>query len=543
MKFIKLIHYQIFVLSFVLGTTPPCLGKNPLTFDSLIVELSKANDDTTKIFLLLRLANQVNDTDTKSLERYSMQALNISKKTKYVRGLAYSNYSLSRVYMYSEFDLAEKLLVKSLGFAEQIKDNILIAKIYNSIGTLLLKDQDKKDMALEYYDKALELLSRHNQHREIAALYSNIGMIYEKDIAAIPYFLKAAEINKQFENHLWLSINYLNIGITYLDLGDLEISFDYLQQSLSISEKYGFESHLSSTYVALGEYYYEMENYKTSIYYAEQALENAKEQINRVDELEALTLLKQNYVATKKLNEALEYYELIMSVNDSIYQHNQLNELAVIGMKNKYEEELEQQEVDHSLLEANYRNNKLTLIIIIISVSLLLVIFVLLFFYLQSRIARKTLAEEKLSKELEFRNKELTTEILYTIHKNDILLSILSGLDKLENNIVKEDVDNSIDQISRKIREFIEPNAWQEFEIRFQKVHVNFLKNLLDEFPSLTPNEKKLCAFLRLNMSSKEISKLTGQSIPTIEMARVRLRKKLGISNKKVNLVAFLSRF
>ena len=63
----------------------------------------------------------------------------------------------------------------------------------------------------------------------------------------------------------------------------------------------------------------------------------------------------------------------------------------------------------------------------------------------------------------------------------------------------------------------------------------------MEKFPNLTPNEQRLCAFLKLNMSTKDISELTGQTINAIEMARYRLRKKLHISGKDENLITFLS--
>jgi DNA-binding CsgD family transcriptional regulator len=59
--------------------------------------------------------------------------------------------------------------------------------------------------------------------------------------------------------------------------------------------------------------------------------------------------------------------------------------------------------------------------------------------------------------------------------------------------------------------------------------------------PNLTLNEKRLCAFLRLDMTSKEISAITGQSVRAIEQARIRLRKQLGLTNQQVSLSAFLS--
>jgi DNA-binding CsgD family transcriptional regulator len=61
-------------------------------------------------------------------------------------------------------------------------------------------------------------------------------------------------------------------------------------------------------------------------------------------------------------------------------------------------------------------------------------------------------------------------------------------------------------------------------------------------YPDLTPNEKKICAFLRLNMSTKDIAAITHQSVHSLNVARTRLRKKLGIDGTDENLVNFLNR-
>ena len=73
------------------------------------------------------------------------------------------------------------------------------------------------------------------------------------------------------------------------------------------------------------------------------------------------------------------------------------------------------------------------------------------------------------------------------------------------------------------------------------EVHEDFYDTLLKRFPDLSPSELRLCAFLKLNMTTKEISELTGHQMNSLEMARYRLRQKLGISNSEVNLITFLS--
>jgi len=81
---------------------------------------------------------------------------------------------------------------------------------------------------------------------------------------------------------------------------------------------------------------------------------------------------------------------------------------------------------------------------------------------------------------------------------------------------------------------------WEEFEMRFHNVHNDFYDKLNAVFPGLSINEKRLCSFLRLNMTTKEISSITGQTPKSIEMARTRLRKKLNLTNSETSLTDFL---
>ena len=83
-------------------------------------------------------------------------------------------------------------------------------------------------------------------------------------------------------------------------------------------------------------------------------------------------------------------------------------------------------------------------------------------------------------------------------------------------------------------------DVWTEFETYFTKVHPDFYTKLSQQFPDLTPNEKKLCAFLKLNLSTKEISAITYQSVNSIMVSRTRLRKKLNIQGEETNLTNFL---
>ena len=83
-------------------------------------------------------------------------------------------------------------------------------------------------------------------------------------------------------------------------------------------------------------------------------------------------------------------------------------------------------------------------------------------------------------------------------------------------------------------------NNWSEFEVLFKDIHSDFYTRLHKKYPNLTPNEQKLCAFIYMNMSTKDIAGITFQNYESIRTARHRLRKKLNIENDQ-HLISFLS--
>jgi DNA-binding CsgD family transcriptional regulator len=107
------------------------------------------------------------------------------------------------------------------------------------------------------------------------------------------------------------------------------------------------------------------------------------------------------------------------------------------------------------------------------------------------------------------------------------------------------DVDTESEDYKKIIRMLGEDKMkknWEQFAVHFDKVHSDFLVTLKSQYPNLTPSELKLCAYLRLNLSSKEIAQIMNISVKSVELARYRLRKKLQIQ-PEVNILNFLLNF
>jgi hypothetical protein len=127
--------------------------------------------------------------------------------------------------------------------------------------------------------------------------------------------------------------------------------------------------------------------------------------------------------------------------------------------------------------------------------------------------------------------------------KNELLSKISEKLGQIEVKAQSFEIRQTIHHIGKELKKSSEQDLWEEFEIRFKEVHSNFYKKISTDFPDLTANDIRLCAFLKLNLSSKEISEITGQRVATLESTRSRIRKKLGISKTPVDLVTFLSKY
>ncbi|NPD46456.1 MULTISPECIES: hypothetical protein [unclassified Lentimicrobium] len=517
--------------------------------DSLASLLFKTNNEKLKLELLLELADKTSWTDIKSSEKYARQALELSRKLEDIKGLAYSNFWLAKIYGDYEFDLAENLILQSLEHAMSIQDSILMARGYNLLGNLKSNLKFNED-ALSYYNRSLGIFLRHDQDSLAAGTYNNLGISYAfeyGDSLSINYYQKAASININNNNYLWLAINYLNIGNDYLRLERLSMGYEYLQMSMEIANEHQFIRLFPWIYNNLSNYYLKSKNFPKALELAKEGLNRAKDQSNRLQELYALEQLKEISQEMSDLASTNFYLEDIIEIKDSISKYNRLKELDLLEMRYKFEEEQKAQVLEKALLEAKYYRKEVTYLLILLIAGVFTFTFLSLYIFQRNRNRRKTLEQkntllekEKLSKNLEFRNKELTTNVMYLLKKNEFISNISSKLKNI-------DIDNSqqendyIRKIIIELDKSISDDNWEDFEVRFQEVHVGFYNSLSNSFPDLTPNELRLCAFLRLNMTTKEIADITFQSAESIKKARYRLRKKLNL-NRDDNLVTFLSK-
>ncbi len=153
------------------------------------------------------------------------------------------------------------------------------------------------------------------------------------------------------------------------------------------------------------------------------------------------------------------------------------------------------------------------------------------------------LRSEKLEADVQHKTSQLASATMHLVQKGEVLLKIKKDLTKI---IQGETIDDNRRRLQRIIHT-IDGNTrldgnWEQFEIYFDQVHKNFLQNLRNSYPELTPKDQKLCAYLRMNLTTKEIAPLMNISVRGVEISRYRLRKKLQLDTD-TNLTDFIMRF
>ena len=140
---------------------------------------------------------------------------------------------------------------------------------------------------------------------------------------------------------------------------------------------------------------------------------------------------------------------------------------------------------------------------------------------------------EQLNQRIENKNRELAISTMSMIKKNTLLGTIKNELLKVTEVSEIKKVVNNID------KDINNDDDWKFFEEAFNNADQDFLKKIKDIHPSLTPNDLRLCAYLRLNLSSKEIASLLNISTKSVEIKRYRLRKRMNLDHG-TNLIGYI---
>lgn len=449
---------------------------------------------------------------------------------------------------------ALKLYQECLNISEDKGFSSLKPHLYNNIGLVYKQIEDYED-ALTNFQTAYNLfIENEDEANAVYSLYNTslIKSILGQDKEAIDGYLDLVSYHLKTKNWLSLAQIYNSISEIHLSNKAYDQAQEYLEMALSSlkNKSDSFNTgptsfHKASIYANASELYYEQNEIDLAKNFAHKTINLSEKNSYKSNILRATKVLAEIYDRQTQVDSSLYYHKLFIDYNTQYQDEYDVKKLTKLKMQNEFDEILKQNEIDRIYQEAEYKNREIKYIASIIVAALVAVILILFFVNIKNKNAKLKLKEEnllleknKLNQDLEHKKKELVSNLMYLMEKNEFITSISKKLIKLKPDAKKDNKD-LIQQIINEIRHNSSNKMWEEFELRFTEVHTRFYKELLKTHSDLTPNEVKICAFLRLNMSTKEISAITHQSIKSINMARFRLRKKLQIEREE-NLIAYL---
>ncbi|MCF8365249.1 MAG: tetratricopeptide repeat protein [Bacteroidales bacterium] len=446
---------------------------------------------------------------------------------------------------------------------------------FNNIGKVYYTWQ-KYDKAIEYYLEGLDrALAAGNESMQAIRL-SNIGQAYEakgETDKALDYVNRALQIDERLGNTEKIGVRHSHIGLIYLKMGDYKKSLESLAKANQI---FNFTKNVSSKIITLnhlGTLMQKQDRHNEALEYFDTAAGLARKHQIRAEEMRALKNISDIQGQQGNFQQALKYYQLFAQIKDSIFNEEKHRQFA--KFEARYENEKKEKENELLRQEANIQRKQKTIFILTGIASLLLALSFMVLFSMKrksliqnSKLHEKerelhALAIEKKEKEnqhlqdvlfaeaqinrlqtekLQQKNRELSTSTIHILNKNEVL----GNIRKMAADWMKQDNFDKTKNLKKLIHE-VDQNTdldeqWEQFKLHFESVHKGFFERLLKNFPKLTPNELKLCAYLRMNLSTKEIAQMLNISTESVTTKRYRLRKKLDLENEE-NLVGYLGNF
>jgi len=486
--------------------------------------------------------------------------------------------------------LADSCYRRAFQLATALNDSTLLAdvRLHNGI---LLCEQGNLDEGTRFFEEALRIYESQGDQRAVSLAWLNLGvvmkMIGEYDKALL-YMIKSTEIEEAQQQKSQLVIRYYNLADLLMEMGEHDRAFEYCRRISLISGEIGTRPFQAEFDFLQGKYYYHRGNYneagrfftlandhavnkdnlplsanilvwQSKNYLAREnpaeaviVAMNAFELAERVDMLalknDAAEMLAASYERAGNAVAALQWFKRFREYSDSLNLHQQYQEIRRIEARYNFQEKERENELLRnraSLQEQKLRNRNVISIALVSVVALSLVIIVLL--YKRSRDARLLYKQqqqlnlrhlEELEQELDGKNRELTSKMMFLNQKNDLITRLIRRLQEIRDN--GDNSSEEIVSIVNELRADSPQSSWKEFETQFIQVHPDFYQKLYELHPHLTSYEQRMCAFLRMNLNTKEIASITGRSAKSIEVTRSRIRGKLNLSRHD-NLSSFLA--
>lgn len=464
-------------------------------------------------------------------------------------GLGISYETKSKVYVSKgNYKLALQNALNCLRILEKVDDGLHYANSLYNMGYVEFFNKNHKE-SINYNLRALEIYEDLNETWWLAQAYNDLGNNYyylDDFKMAEENLIQAIELAREVDAK-WIECSSLGA------LGKVRIAQEnYIEaeklsdKSLSIANDLNLKLKIVEGLNQKGEVNFKQQKYQKAISYLDKSVTLA-DSIGAKDQLKtALSLRAKNHSKLGNYLLASNDYENLITVNDSIYSEKklqQIEELTTIYETEKKEAEIALQEKEIETLNQEVEISNLRKGLYAGGMASALALFGLSVFGYRQRIKKNRIAREKqeeiYKQEIEHKKKELASQTLHLVQKNTFIKELKENLENLKNSPEKFKVE-----FRRIVMLLKKQNAsdkdWEVFKSYFSEVHNDFDQKLKTLYPDISEKEIRLAAFLRMNLTTKEIAATLNVLPDSILKSKYRLKKKLELE-KETDLTSFLN--
>lgn len=492
------------------------------------IDLTKPDSSIARLELILAEYYEKEVFQFSKAIQWRHQLLESYRESGEEKEAAENMIALGRLYFKTEqFDKTLTYSLEAEKIFEKHKDTLNLLACYNLLGIVyrMCGDDEKSD---RYFMEFSKDARESNDSASLIMSLNNAALtLFQKDsVKGRRLISESIEICRQYKDSSLLNALYMNISTSYASAGQYDKAEQYLGKSLP----------LLKTLEEYGQYYYILSNIQFKRGELDKAEHSAKKAIDYYSHGEFKSMLKychavlqEIYAGNGEYDKAyealLKVYELeVASFDNNVYLKLYKTEEMI---RNK---EVEERTKINRILYFSLGTIFFVIIVAGITIALL---------YQKKKFTENILKE----KELEKKEKNVELRNIHQYQMSRMIEKMLDELHKINDTITDTSTKNKILQMCHKISTYTDDENWKELNNYIPEFNSTFTKNLSEAFPSLTINEKRLCVFLLHNMSTKDISEITGQSPNSINVARARLRNKLGIIGIDTSIQEFLNKY
>tara|TARA_R110002167_G_scaffold31099_9_gene102527 strand:- start:2838 stop:4739 length:1902 start_codon:yes stop_codon:yes gene_type:complete len=448
------------------------------------------------------------------------------------------------------YKIALEHTLQALRFFEAVKDEVRTADALKQISDIEYQ-LENYGASLDYAKRAIEVYSINDDKIYLSYALNNAGLAAEKlrqDLASEKYYNESISLAREMNVQSMISQSLNDLARLAYTRGNLKQARTYLVESLEITKAQDIKLDQSEALLEVAQL--DMLEGKYPL-----ALSNINEVIAISGKIGALPTLSEGFKKRAEIQSKMNRHDLAFDdykkfhvLNDSIYdtkKRQQIEELKTIYETEKNEAEIALQKEEINVLNEKAKVNKLTKSLYAGGTVSGLALSGLLFFGFRQRIKKNRIAREKQEaiyrQEIEYKKKELASQTLHLVQKNTFIQELMENLEHIKNSPEKFKMEfRRIVMLLKK--ENASDKDWEVFKTYFADVHNDFDQKLKTIYTDISEKEIRLAAFLRMNLTTKEIAATLNVLPESILKSKYRLKKKLGI-DKEMDLTTFLNTF